>query len=536
MQLSVSTFPLDLVSSTPAPAKTAGPETAGDTNATDFDTLLNGRNADSGAQAAARDAQTAASANEVAVSAEDSSDDAEGEQAGTEAAAQQDAVASWLAAAGFILPPAPTPATLLAGGAGVIEPAAAATDLPAQTASADGTNPTPADCDRAFSSAAGPEETTSIASHASAFAPGVAEQAKQQPAGAVTLPASHPSVVANGEGVATAAIPVPGAPSASATAEASSSQIAGAVDLRGTASAESEQVAVVELATEDVARIVEARVRSRASSAEGTRAMAAGGTNIPAAMEKFAAEYQRFSDTAARDLKSADKKSLTTEATSVADATAPLGINAAKPEIQMSAFAPNASSSSAVADAGSVVAAEHGHIEAFAQPDLSDTHAEVAQAARRSVASAIAVAEHFGTGDKRAVTLQFSVSGVDLGVRVELRDSGIHTTFRTDSPELRNALAREWQAVTSTQLPDRSSRMADPVFASASSGSSTQGDAGSADQRGAHSREGQRFPEEFAALRGNLRSRSAATAAVAALPPVVLRPVPFSAGRLHTFA
>jgi hypothetical protein len=45
-----------------------------------------------------------------------------------------------------------------------------------------------------------------------------------------------------------------------------------------------------------------------------------------------------------------------------------------------------------------------------------------------------------------------------------LRDGAGHATFRTDSNELRSALAHEWQAV-SAETPDHPLRLAEPVFA-----------------------------------------------------------------------
>jgi hypothetical protein len=62
-----------------------------------------------------------------------------------------------------------------------------------------------------------------------------------------------------------------------------------------------------------------------------------------------------------------------------------------------------------------------------------------------------------------SVQLRLKFGGEDLSVRVELRDGAVHTDFRTDSPELRAALHREWQAVA-TQSTDALRRYADPVF------------------------------------------------------------------------
>jgi hypothetical protein len=60
---------------------------------------------------------------------------------------------------------------------------------------------------------------------------------------------------------------------------------------------------------------------------------------------------------------------------------------------------------------------------------------------------------------------------------VELREGAVHTTFRTDSTELRSALAHEWQSV-SGQASDRPVKMADPVFAGSHGGSSSSSFAG----------------------------------------------------------
>ena len=54
-----------------------------------------------------------------------------------------------------------------------------------------------------------------------------------------------------------------------------------------------------------------------------------------------------------------------------------------------------------------------------------------------------------------------------LAVRVELHEGIVRTTFRTDSPELRQALASEWRQTAPSVLAtatDRTVRVADPVF------------------------------------------------------------------------
>lgn len=67
-----------------------------------------------------------------------------------------------------------------------------------------------------------------------------------------------------------------------------------------------------------------------------------------------------------------------------------------------------------------------------------------------------------------SVQLRLKFGGEDLSVRVELRGGAVHTDFRTDSPELRAALNREWQAVAS-QSADSLRRFVEPVFSPSSS-------------------------------------------------------------------
>lgn len=74
-----------------------------------------------------------------------------------------------------------------------------------------------------------------------------------------------------------------------------------------------------------------------------------------------------------------------------------------------------------------------------------------------------------------SVRLHLRFGGEDLNVRVELKDGAVQTDFRTDSPELRSALAREWQAVAA-QSPEQMRRYLEPIFAPNSSSASDSGD------------------------------------------------------------
>ncbi len=98
--------------------------------------------------------------------------------------------------------------------------------------------------------------------------------------------------------------------------------------------------------------------------------------------------------------------------------------------------------------------------------NLPTVPADASSAAHRAVEAVLTAADRFGAGGHHAVSLQFSVGGADLTVRVELHADEVRTQFRTDSPELRTALAHEWQAVNGNGA-DRPVRLAAPVFASA---------------------------------------------------------------------
>ena len=85
--------------------------------------------------------------------------------------------------------------------------------------------------------------------------------------------------------------------------------------------------------------------------------------------------------------------------------------------------------------------------------------------AQRAVEAVLTAAERSQSAGQHSVNLQFSLSGVDLAVRVQLRSGAVHATFRTDSPELRSALAEEWHSV-SAQSAGAPLRMVAPVFTS----------------------------------------------------------------------
>jgi|GEM_PF-2072459 len=89
---------------------------------------------------------------------------------------------------------------------------------------------------------------------------------------------------------------------------------------------------------------------------------------------------------------------------------------------------------------------------------------ESTDSAHRAVEAVLTAAERVASGGRQSVDLHFSVGGADLNVRVEMRADQVHATFRTDSAELRSALANEWQSVNAAGNGESSLRLAPPVF------------------------------------------------------------------------
>jgi len=94
---------------------------------------------------------------------------------------------------------------------------------------------------------------------------------------------------------------------------------------------------------------------------------------------------------------------------------------------------------------------------------------EPAQQARDTVATVMSVIdaqEKPESAATRTVTMDFDFGGERLAVRVEYRDGMVHAHFRTQSLELRSALAQEWSHVTAA--PENVLRLAEPVFVTSS--------------------------------------------------------------------
>ena len=111
----------------------------------------------------------------------------------------------------------------------------------------------------------------------------------------------------------------------------------------------------------------------------------------------------------------------------------------------------------------------------------ANAEADTSLLAHRAVEAVMTATERVDAGNRAVVRLQFSVGDASLSVHVQLRAGEIHTTFRTDSSDLRSALASEWQAVNADST--RAIRLADPVFAPATAQNHTAGFGGGAAQQ-----------------------------------------------------
>jgi hypothetical protein len=226
--------------------------------------------------------------------------------------------------------------------------------------------------------------------------------------------------------------------------------------------------------------------------------------------------------------------------------TARAGINAAKKSGTMPSDQPQTSSAAPTAKSPAPAADTAARVEVSTitapKPELSRT--EWVQPAGRTLAIVRDVAERMQTTANRVV--EFDVSsqpGTQLSVRLEYRGGVVHTTFRTDSADLRDTLSREWQsAMPSFVAGERSVRLAEPTFTPASA---PRGDSQSSDLGGQNPRQPQQdtpqsqekatFGSEFAFARGATARRTAASAPAADTAAAsVLRPD--TAQHLHAFA
>jgi len=110
-----------------------------------------------------------------------------------------------------------------------------------------------------------------------------------------------------------------------------------------------------------------------------------------------------------------------------------------------------------------------GAVPAAPSRSPSESTAALVSHAAAAVEATLDAAEHARDAIRSSVELSLSLGDdTRLAVRVELREGTIQTTFRTDSAELRQALANEWRQTAPSILataPGQTSRVAEPIFA-----------------------------------------------------------------------
>ena len=250
--------------------------------------------------------------------------------------------------------------------------------------------------------------------------------------------------------------------------------------------------------------------------------------------EKFAANLLRNASRETRSLMSAAKSFVESKEQQDAQPKPIIGIPVAERAATMpvgSTHAPQTGSETSTVATPALVS------DVQRQADPLPPQVALASTAHRAVEAVLSVADRFAAREQHSVSLQFTVGGSDLNVRVELRGGEVHTTFRTDSPELRSALSHEWQAVSSQNQSDRSVRIANPVF----TGSDQPGTSFSSSGDGAPKQQHHdgRTPADFAAQSFASLSR-AGTTTTAAMTASSTAPSTLSVGtnsvHLHTLA
>jgi len=197
----------------------------------------------------------------------------------------------------------------------------------------------------------------------------------------------------------------------------------------------------------------------------------APGSDAPAPdVEKIAARPSDSSGPADGNNDADKKEFLTAGDKSVTTASSSVGIGVAQVSANMSSAPSNRPKTVAAALSAPIVSVTAQPVTAAS----SATPVPVAtvRETMAAVVSAVDALERGAGAGSRSVDLQFSVGTEKLGLHVELRDGVLHTTFRTDSPELRGALTAEWHAVVPESV-GRQVTVAQPVFSAASTGGSS---------------------------------------------------------------
>lgn len=246
-----------------------------------------------------------------------------------------------------------------------------------------------------------------------------------------------------------------------AAIESAAPELAGAAAVEPPAP--TEQPAEIAAAPAPECTVIEASV-VRPDGVRLARRTAAGAVRTPdpvRGQEKSAGEAAFKVTLPAGEKSSAGKKVLSASGQQLAENEPDDGTTAANGRANMNPLSP-------LADAPAQrPGAEMKLAEAVSIPSGHPAAHEAATlAAPRVISTVLEVVEAQEASKLRpvpAVHLRMQVAGETVGIKVELRDNTVQTHFTTVSPELREALTREWQAARAG-TPGGATRLPDPVF------------------------------------------------------------------------
>ncbi len=183
------------------------------------------------------------------------------------------------------------------------------------------------------------------------------------------------------------------------------------------------------------------------------------------------------------------KKILSVEDTDDALPQAHVGIAVAKPDPVMATHLPEHPTAADLVVQSFVPG---NRPEAFA-PLADIREHRPAVIAQRAVEAVVQVVETQAAARLQpapGVQLHLKLGGEDIAIRVELREGSVHTQFRTDSPEVRQAIAHEW-SILRAESPERNLRYLEPEFSAGRPATSP----GSDGRQGAASHQQSRAPQ-----------------------------------------
>jgi hypothetical protein len=230
-------------------------------------------------------------------------------------------------------------------------------------------------------------------------------------------------------------------------------------------------------------------------------------------------------------IKGKEKTSLVVNDKVLKSAVCEVGTNTANREFSMPDNTPNTTS---LADAATVrAAAASGGIQSDTTAKVSADVAPSPVQATRLVHEIRDIADRISSIDRNSVEVRFDFSESDkLSVRVEYKDGTVHTTFRTDSTQVRDAISHEW-TTQSVAAENRGYRLADPVFsgsdATTAGGSFAGNGSGHSRSQDQQAASGHAFSQQTGRFSSSGSSSNSAAPARPALRPETAR-------HLHTFA